>query len=161
MKSMREKGGSDVRNKVSNHSDGNDKSLTKRDETCGINTFMLSFMELSTKNLLRMRFVDIKVKANGGRKSYMASPQGAWTYFIGGSFLEQARKLEIASDITLNLEGLRLIDHDALCLTGKVLTEWAKTITDAKVWIKDVNPAVYPSLEKHAWFSKAEDKGEY
>ena len=86
-------------------------------------------MELSTKNFLRVRFMYIKVKANGGRKSYMVSPQGALTYFIGESFLEQARKLEIASDITLNLEGLRQIDHDALCLTGKVLTEWAKTIT--------------------------------
>ena len=89
----------------------------------------------------------------------LLAPIRALTCINGEIFLEQARKSENASDVTLNLEGLRQIDHDALCLMGKVLSEWAKTFTDAKVWIKDVNPAVYPSLEKHAWFSKAEDKG--
>jgi len=129
------------------------------DPVIGLAAGMLVAILLSAKHLMKSRFVDIRVKAQGGRKSYMVSLHGSLTYINAEEFIDQARKLDSASDVTLNLGGLRQVDHDSLCAISKVLTEWSKDNSDTRVRIKAVHAAVYPQLEKHAWFTKAEDEG--
>merc|ERR1712176_1293577 len=129
------------------------------DPVLGLAAGMLIAILMSAKNLLKSPFVDITPKNKGARKTYDVCLNGALTYINAETFIDKARKLDNASEATLNLAGLRQVDHDGICAMCKVTGEWVKSNPDCKVWIKAVSAQVYPALAKHSWFAKAESDG--
>jgi len=129
------------------------------DPVIGLAAGMVMALLAGAKTQLSAPFVDIKSKPSGDKKAYHIAIQGAVTYVNAETFLERARKLENASEISVDLSGVRQMDHDGITFLGKVADGWVRSEPDCRVWIKGVHSKIYPSLSKFSWFEKAEGQG--
>eukprot|EP00928_Gymnodinium_smaydae_P087042 TRINITY_DN7139_c0_g1_i6.p1 TRINITY_DN7139_c0_g1~~TRINITY_DN7139_c0_g1_i6.p1 ORF type:complete len:888 (+),score=153.93 TRINITY_DN7139_c0_g1_i6:679-3342(+) len=131
------------------------------DPVIGLAIGMVLALLVSAKSMIKAPFVDIKSQPSGanGKRSYTVKLNGAVTYVNAETLERRVRRLEEASEVSLDLSGVRQLDHDGVCTLGKLTDLWAKSAPECKVWIKAVNARIYPALSKVAWFTKAEDAG--
>eukprot|EP00928_Gymnodinium_smaydae_P087040 TRINITY_DN7139_c0_g1_i1.p1 TRINITY_DN7139_c0_g1~~TRINITY_DN7139_c0_g1_i1.p1 ORF type:complete len:1095 (+),score=184.92 TRINITY_DN7139_c0_g1_i1:189-3473(+) len=131
------------------------------DPVIGLAIGMVLALLLSAKTMLQAPFVDVRSRPSGlnGKRSYEVKLNSAITYVNAEAFERKVRRLEEASEVSLDLKGVRQLDHDGVCMLGKVTDAWMKSQPDCKVWIKGVTERIYPTLSKVAWFTKAEDAG--
>jgi len=129
------------------------------DPVIGLAVGMVIALLASAKKMLSAPFVDIKSKPSGNKRAYHLAVQGGITYVNAETFVERTRKLENAVEVSLDLSGVRQLDHDGITSLGKVTDLWTRSEPDCRVWIKGVSAKIYPSLTKFAWFSRAEDQG--
>jgi SulP family sulfate permease len=130
------------------------------DPVIGIVVGMAIALLASAKKMLTTPFVDIKSSASGDKKKYRVTVVGSLTYVNQEAFVERVRNLENASDVSLDLYGLRQVDHDGICALAKVLGLWSSACGgDSNISISGVPASIYPSLQKHGWFKSAETDG--
>merc|ERR1712000_248138 len=130
------------------------------DPVIGIVVGMAIALLASAKKMLTTPFVDIKSSASGDKKKYRVAVVGGLTYVNAEAFVERARNLTNACDVSLELYGLRLVDHDGICALAKVLGIWSSACGgDSSISISRVPASIYPSLQKHGWFKSAETDG--
>jgi len=127
------------------------------DPVIGLAVGMMIALLAAAKKMMKAPFVDITNKLVEDNKSaYRVVIKGALTYVNAETFIKQARKLPNASEVTLDLLGVRQLDHDSISALGKVVGLWVKENEDCKVKIKGVGGKQYNQLTKFDWFTKAE-----
>jgi SulP family sulfate permease len=129
------------------------------DPVIGLAVGMVIALLAAAKKMLEAPFVDIKHKPVGTKRAYTVAVQGALTYVNAEMFIEKARKLEDAHEVSMDLSGVRQLDHDGVCALSKVADVWKNSEPDCLVYVKGVSATVYPFLSKFEWFTTAEDQG--
>jgi len=126
------------------------------DPVIGLALGMLIALLATAKKLMNSPFVDIKSKVVENKRAYTVAIKGALTYVNAETFMKQARKLPDACEVTLDLTGVRQLDHDSITMLGKVTGCWEKENDDCKVWIKGVGGKQYLQMANFDWFTNAE-----
>jgi SulP family sulfate permease len=129
------------------------------DPVIGLAVGMAIALLAQAKKLMRSPFVDIKSKPSGSKKVYNISLHGPLTYINAETLTKKTRKLEDAAEVSLDLSGVRQVDHDGISTMGKLADKWVANNEDCKVYVKGVSTKLYPALSKFAWFTTAEDQG--
>jgi len=129
------------------------------DPVIGLAVGMAIALLAQAKKLMRSPFVDIKSKPSGSKKVYNISLHGPLTYINAETLTKKTRKLEDAAEVSLDLSGVRQVDHDGISTMGKLADKWVANNEDCKVYVKGVSTKLYPALSKFAWFTIAEDQG--
>lgn len=129
------------------------------DPVIGLAAGMALALLAGAEKMVRVRFVDIQSRPAGKKTAYKVAVRGPLTYVNAEAFVERARRLENCGEVSLDLSGVRQVDHDGIAAMGKVADCWAKVEPDCKVTVAGVGADIYPGLSKFAWFAKAEEQG--
>ena len=67
---------------------------------------------------------------------YNISLHGPLTYINAETLTKKTRKLEDAAEVSLDLSGVRQVDHDGISTMGKLADKWVANNEDCKVCIR-------------------------